>query len=191
MSLKDLQQKTKARRVLGIDASTASVAFCLIEDGKIVKIGKLPIVGATIYDKVRDAGIRAKALKLVTNPDYVAVEQAIMVRSADAGLKIAMIVGAILTNLLDKKTDVVTLTPIQWQSYIGNNNFTKAMKEEVRAKYPGKGDAFIKTKIREIRKQKTMDFFKKFGIDTDDNDIGDAMGIAYYAYKEKVKHETA
>lgn len=179
-------KKVKAKRVLGIDASTASVAFCLIEDGKIVKIGKLPIDGATIYDKIRDAGIRAKALKQLTNPDYVAVEQAIMVRSADAGLKIAMIVGALLTNLLDKKSEVVTLTPIQWQSYIGNNNFTKAMKEEIKSQYPGKGDAFIKARIRDIRKQKTMDYFKKYGVDTDDNDVGDAMGIAYYAYKVKV-----
>ena len=186
MSLQDLK-KVKVKRVLGIDASTASVAFCLIEDGKIVKIGKLPIVGATIYDKIKDAGEKAKSIKKLTSPEYVAVEQAIMVRSPDAGLKIAMIVGALLANLLDKTTEVVTLTPIQWQSYIGNNNFTKAMKEEVRAKYPGKGDAFIKTRIREIRKQKTMDFFKKFGIQIDDNDVGDACGIAYYAYKEKVK----
>jgi L-cysteine desulfidase len=110
-----------------------------------------------------------------------------MVRSADAGLKIAMIVGALLASILDKNTEVVTLTPIQWQSYIKNNNFTKAMKEEVKAQYPGKGDAFIKARIREIRKQKTMDFFKNFGVETDDNDIGDAMGIAYYAYKEKVR----
>ena len=184
--LQDLT-KVRAKRVLGIDASTASVAFCLIEDGKIVKIGKLPIVGATIYDKIRDAGIKAKAIKQVTNPQYVAIEQAIMVRSADAGLKIAMVVGALLANILDKKTEVVTLTPIQWQSYIKNNNFTKAMKEEIKNQYPGKGDAFIKARIRDIRKQKTMDFFKQFGVIVDDNDIGDAMGIAYYAYKEKVK----
>jgi Holliday junction resolvasome RuvABC endonuclease subunit len=181
MSLQELK-KVKAKRVLGIDASTASVAFCLIEDGKIVKIGKLPITGATIYDKIKDAGEKAKSIKKLTNPEYVAVEQAIMVRSADAGLKIAMIVGALLANLLDKTTEVVTLTPIQWQSYI-----TKAMKEEIKAKYPGKGDAFVKTRIREIRKQKTMDFFKKFGVEVDDNDVGDACGIAYYAYKEKVK----
>jgi len=184
--LQDLK-RVEAKRVLGIDASTASVAFCLIEDGKIVKIGKLPIVGATIYDKIKDAGQKAKAIKKVTNPDYVAIEQAIMVRSADAGLKIAMVVGALLASILDSNTKVVTLTPIQWQSYIGNNNFTKAMKEEIKAQYPGKGEAFIKARIRDIRKQKTMDFFKKFGVEVDDNDVGDAMGIAYYAYKEKVK----
>ena len=186
MSLATLK-KVKAKRILGIDASTASVAFCLIDDGKIISFGKLPVVGVTIYDKIKDAGEKAKALKKVTKPEYIAIEQAIMVRSADAGLKIAMIVGALLSNLLDKKTEVVTLTPIQWQSYIGNNNFTKAMKEEVKAKYPDKGDAFIKARIRDIRKQKTMDFFKKFGVEVDDNDVGDACGIAYYAYKEKVK----
>lgn len=186
MSLAELK-RTNAKRVLGIDASTASVAFCLIEDGKIVKVGKLPVVGMTIYDKIKDAGTKAKALKKITSPDYVAIEQAIMVKSADAGLKIAMVVGALLTNLLDKKTEVVTITPIQWQSYIGNNNFTKAMKEEVKAQYPGKGDAFIKARIRDIRKQKTMDFFKKYGVKIEDNDVGDACGIAYYVYKNRVK----
>lgn len=186
MSLAQLK-KTKAKKVLGIDASTASIAFCLIEDGKITKIGKLPIVGATIYDKIKDASVKSKALKKLTSPEYVAVEQAIMVRSADAGLKIAMIVGAILSVLLDKKTEVVTLTPIQWQSYIGNNNFTKDMKEQVKSQYPDKGEAFIKARIRDIRKQKTMDFFKKYGVEVDDNDVGDACGIAYYAYKMKVE----
>lgn len=186
MSFKDLI-KRNAKRVLGIDASTASVAFCLIEEGKITKVGKLPIEGMTIYDKVKDAGTKAKALKKITGADYIAIEQAIMVKSADAGLKIAMIVGALLTNLLDKKTEVVTITPIQWQSYIGNNNFTKAMKQEVQDKYPGKGDAFIKARIRDIRKQKTMDFFAKYGVELDDNDVGDACGIAYYVYKNRVK----
>lgn len=186
MSLVGLR-KVKAKKVLGIDASTASVAFCLIEDGKITKIGKMPIEGMTIYDKVKDAGTKAKALKKITNAEYIAIEQAIMVRSADAGLKIAMIVGALLTNLLDKETEVVTITPIQWQSFIGNKNFTKADKEAVKRQHPGKGDAFIKSEIRKIRKQKTMDFFKKFGISVDDNDIGDACGIAYYVYKNKVK----
>jgi Holliday junction resolvasome RuvABC endonuclease subunit len=186
MSLSDLR-KSQARKVLGIDASTASVAFCLIEDGKITKIGKLPIEGMTIYDKIKDAGTKAKALKKVTGAEYIAIEQAIMVRSADAGLKIAMIVGALLTNLLDKNTEVVTITPIQWQSFIGNNNFTKAMKEEMKSLHPGKGEAFIKARIRDVRKQKTMDFFKKYGVEVDDNDVGDACGIAYYVYKNRVK----
>jgi Holliday junction resolvasome RuvABC endonuclease subunit len=178
-------QKQKADRVLGIDASTASVAFCLFEDGVPVKMGKLPIVGATIYDKIKDANTKAKVIANVCKADYVAVESAIMVRSADAGLKIAMIVGAILSVILKPETQVVTVAPISWQSFIGNKNFTKAEKLQVEKDFPGKSAAWYKNKIREIRKQRTMDFFNnKFNTSISDNDVGDACGISYYAYKK-------
>lgn len=176
--------KQKADRVLGIDASTASVAFCLFEDGTPVLMGKLPILGSDIYDKIKDANNKAKAIAKLCNPDYVAVESAIMVKSPDAGIKIAMVVGAILSVILKPETKVVTVAPISWQSYIGNNNFTKAQKLEVQNQFPGKSVTWYKSKIREIRKQKTMDFFNhKFDTSISDNDVGDAVGIAYYAYK--------
>ena len=176
--------KQKADRVLGIDASTASVAFCLFEDGTPVLMGKLPILGSDIYDKIKDANNKAKAIAKLCNPDYVTVESAIMVKSPDAGIKIAMVVGAILSVILKPETKVVTVAPISWQSYIGNNNFTKAQKLEIQNQFPGKSVTWYKSKIREIRKQKTMDFFNdKFGTSISDNDVGDATGIAYYAYK--------
>lgn len=177
-------QKQKADRVLGIDASTASVAFCLFENGIPLKMGKLPIVGANIYDKIKDANNKAKIIAQICDPEYVAVESAIMVKSADAGIKIAMIVGAILSVILKPQTQVVTVAPISWQSYIGNKNFTKIQKLDVEKEFPGKSAAWYKNKIREKRKQFTMDFFNdKFKILISDNDVGDATGIAYYAYK--------
>ena len=107
-----------------------------------------------------------------------------MVKSADAGIKIAMIVGAILSVILKPETKVVTVAPISWQSYIGNKNFTKIQKLDVEKEFPGKSAAWYKNKIREKRKQFTMDFFNdKFKISISDNDVGDATGIAYYAYK--------
>lgn len=183
MQLSSLQ-KQRANKVLGIDASTASVAFCLFEDGVPTKMGKLPIVGANIYDKVKDASTKAKVIAKLCDPDYVAVEAAIMVKSPDAGIKIAMVVGAILSIILKPETKVITVAPIQWQSYIGNKNFTKAQKLEVENEFPGKSVAWYKNKVREIRKQKTMTFFNdKFGTSITDNDVGDANGIAYFAYK--------
>ena len=89
MSLATLK-KQQANKILGIDASTASVAFCLFEDGEPKKFGKLPVVGADIYEKVKDANVKAKIISSLVNPDYVAIESAIMVKSADAGIKIAM-----------------------------------------------------------------------------------------------------
>jgi Holliday junction resolvasome RuvABC endonuclease subunit len=184
MSLAILK-KSSAHKVLGIDASTASLAFCLFENDKPVKFGKMPIVGADIYDKVKDAHRKSEAIASLVDPDYVAVESAIMVRSADAGLKIAMIVGASLAALLKPETKVITVAPIQWQSFIGNNNPTKADKANIRLEFPDKTDSWYKSKIRENRKQKTMDYFNnKFGINVTDNDTGDAIGISYYAYNK-------
>ena len=50
MTLADLV-KTKARKVLGIDASTNSVAFCLMDNNIPQKWGKIEFTGASIYDK--------------------------------------------------------------------------------------------------------------------------------------------
>ena len=47
--------KTKANRVLGIDASTNSIAFCLMEDDVPLKWGKINLVGEDIYEKIHDA----------------------------------------------------------------------------------------------------------------------------------------
>jgi hypothetical protein len=79
---------------------------------------------------------------------------------------------------------VVTVAPVSWQSHIGNKNFTNAEKMQVQKDFPGKSASWYKNKIREIRKQRTMNFFNdKFGTSISDNDVGDATGIAYYAYK--------
>ena len=184
MSLATLK-KHHANKVLGIDASTASIAFCLVEDGKPTRMGKLPITGSDIYEKVRDANIKSEALSKLVSPDYVAIESAIMVRSADAGLKIAMIVGASLSAILRPETKVITVAPVQWQSFIGNKNPTKADKLAIQEEFPGKSATWYKSTIRDRRKQKTMDYFiNKFGIEVTDNDVGDAIGIAYYAFNK-------
>ena len=178
-------KRTQASKVLGIDASTASLAFCLFEGGKPTNFGKMPIVGSDIYEKIKDARVKSEAIASLVSPDYVAIESAIMVRSADAGIKIAMIVGASLSAILKPETKVITVVPTQWQSYIGNKNPTKADKEAIRMEFPGKTDSWYKTKLRENRKQKTMDYFiDKFGVDVTDNDVGDAIGISFYAYNK-------
>lgn len=80
-------------------------------------------------------------------------------------------------------TKVVTVIPTTWQNYIGNKTFKKEDKLKLKAEFPGKSDTWYSNKIREIRKQRTLDFVNdKFKIHLEDNDVGDAIGIAYYAY---------
>ncbi len=54
--------KTKASRVLGIDASTNSFAFCLMENDKPLKWGKIEFAGADIYEKIYDAKLKMHAM---------------------------------------------------------------------------------------------------------------------------------
>ena len=72
--------KTKANRVLGIDASTNSIAFCLMEDDVPLKWGKINLVGEDIYEKIHDAKNKMAMMLDELKSDYIAVEGAILVR---------------------------------------------------------------------------------------------------------------
>lgn len=183
--------KQPPRKILGIDASTNSFAFCILDNGKPATWGEVNFSGATVYDRILDAKQKIKALKYMGtfDVDVMALEAAVMVRSAATGLKMAYVFGAIIGELIDDELKISEVHPIEWQSYIGNKNFTKAEKQQVKDANKDKSDSWIKNKIREMRKQKTMDFAATLGVITDNNNVGDAVGIAWFAYN-KVKNET-
>lgn len=188
MSLAKLA-RPKANTVLGIDSSTNSFAFCVF-NGSPVSWGKISFSGTTIYDKIVDAHKKTEAIKDLINVDYVCIESAIMVRSQDVAIKMAMIVGAVVSALAYKKEMIVTVPPSAWQPYIGNKNFTKIEKDQLKLDFPGKSDVWYRNKSRDIRKQRTIAFFNnKFNIGVSDHDVADSMGIAYYAYNKLVNNE--
>jgi Holliday junction resolvasome RuvABC endonuclease subunit len=167
---------------MGIDASTQSLAFAVFKDRELVKYGKINFSGNSSYDRLADSQSKIIALADDFDVDYIAIEKAIMVRSTDTAIKLGMAIGVIIASVLHKGTEVVEVAPISWQSYIGNNNYTKAKKGEVKRANPGKSDSWIRNEIRERRKQYTIDYCnKKFKISNDDNDVSDAIGIGWYA----------
>ncbi len=188
MSLAKLA-KPKADTVLGIDLSTNSFAFCVF-NGEPIRWGKIEFKGVTIYDKIVDAHKKTEASKKIIEVDYICIESAIMVRSQDVAIKMAMVVGAVVSALADHKDMIVTVPPSAWQPYIGNKNFSKAEKEQLKLEFPGKSDVWYRNKSRDIRKQRTMNFFnERYGVNVSDHDVADAMGIAYYAYNKLVNNE--
>lgn len=169
------------RRVLGIDTSTNALAFCVITDGKPEAWGKIDLKGPDIYARVLEANKKASAILTLWDIDYVVVEKAIMGASPDGSLKIAMIVGSTLAAILKDKTKVITVAPVSWQSFIGNKLLTKAEKQAIADLYPGRSVSYHKTKQREFRKQRTIDWVQnEYGIPITDNDVSDAIGIAYW-----------
>ena len=183
MKLADLV-KTKANRVLGIDASTNSVAFCLMENDKPLKWGKINLVGSDIYEKIYDAKKKMHVMLDELKADYIAVEGAILVRSPDAVIKLSYVYGVVIAELMSTGASVITISPSSWQAYIGNKNPTKDEKQAIRVKNPGYADSWYKAQLRNMRKQRTVDYFNnKYGILLNDFDVADSFGIAHYANK--------
>ena len=180
--------KTKAHKVLGIDASTNSVAFCLMDNGTPIKWGKIEFVGSDIYEKIYDAKVKVHAMLNELKADYIAVEGAVLVRSPDAVIKLSYVYGVVIAELMSTGSKVTTISPTAWQAFIGNKNPTKAEKEKLRAENPGYADSWYKNKMRNIRKQRTVNWVKdKFDINLTDFDVADSFGISYYASMELTK----
>ena len=176
--------KTKAHRVLGIDASTNSIAFCLMENDQPLKWGKVNLVGSDIYEKIYDAKRKMNVMLKELKSDYIVVEGAILVRSPDAVIKLSYVYGVVIAELMSTGAKVITISPTSWQAYIGNKNPTKEEKAEIRLKHPGYADSWYKNQIRNMRKQRTVDYFNsKYGLSLDDFDVADSFGIAHYTNK--------
>ena len=176
--------KTKANRVLGIDASTNSIAFCLLENNKPIKWGKINLTGNDIYEKIYDAKCKTFAMIDELKSDYIAIEGAILVKSADAVIKLSYVYGVVIAELMSTGSSVITVSPSSWQAHIGNKNPTKWEKDKLRSENPGYADSWYKNKMREIRKQRTVDYFnKKYNLRLEDFDVADSFGIAHYANK--------
>ena len=174
--------KTKANRVLGIDASTNSIAFCLMEGDVPLKWGKINLVGEDIYEKIYDAKNKMAMMLDELNSDYIVVEGAILVRSPDAVIKLSYVYGVVIAELMSTGAKVITISPSAWQAYIGNKNPTKDEKSAIRLANPGYADSWYKNQLRNMRKQRTVDYFnKKYSLQISDFDVADSFGIAHYS----------
>ena len=183
MTLASLK-KTQANRVLGIDASTNSIAFCLMENDVPLKWGKINLAGNDIYEKIYDAKRKMGVMLDELKSDYIVVEGAILVRSPDAVIKLSYVYGVVIAELMSTGAKVITISPTAWQAYIGNKNPTKDEKSAVRVKNPGYADSWYKTQLRNMRKQRTVDYFNdKYKLSLEDFDVADSFGIAHYANK--------
>lgn len=183
MKLADLA-KTPATRVMGIDCSTHSLAFAIFDKEKPVRCGEIMFEGATLYERLHDAHSKVPQLVKagILRADYVAFEGAIMVNNnVQTGIHLAYVYGNVMGALMHDGMQVVNVGPITWQSYIGNPNLKAFEKAAIRAATPGKSDNWYKNAGREFRKQRTLKFSKQFfDIHTGSDNVGDAVGIAYY-----------
>lgn len=175
--------KVKAKRVIGIDCSTNSLAFAVFEGETPIKCGEVFFKGKTVFDRLSDAKAITKGLveNGTLQADYIAIESAIMVRNIQTAIDLAYVYGAVIGELMASNPEVHKVAPISWQSGIGNPNLKKAEKDQLQKDNPGKSKTWYSNKGREMRKQRTLDIAKGFfTIPGDSDNVGDAVGLALY-----------
>lgn len=179
--------KPKAGKVMGIDASTHTLAFAIVEGDKLLQVGEIDLQGDTFYERLIDCRTKADVILSRFSVDYISIEKAVAVKSPDTALKLGMIVGVVITSLATNSTKVQEIAPITWQSYIGNPNIIGKAKKDIIAQHPLKSKSWISSHIRELRKQRTKDWvLKKYGVKEDSDNVADAVGIATFTVEQLV-----
>jgi Holliday junction resolvasome RuvABC endonuclease subunit len=196
MGIYDNIKKPKVTRTLGIDCSTKSLAYACFEGDTPLYCGEIFFEGSNVFARLNDA--RAKTQAILDSPDmlgvdgfradYVAIEAAIAVKNVKTAIVLAYVYGAVMGVLMQNGAEVVEVPPITWQSAIGNPNLKTFEKEKIKADNPGKSKSWYQNAGRQLRKARTLEFAKKyFNIPSDSDNIGDAVGVAWYAANKLTK----
>jgi len=181
MAIKNLIKTEDVRTVMGVDASSTSIAFSYFDGNKLKRWGKVYVDGSNNYEKSADAYSKFSALCAASSPHLVVIESSVYVNNNKVMRQLSMMMGALAAAAINAGCKVNEVPPITWQSYIGNKNFTKAEKEQMRSQNPGATDSGFKDIMRQERKARTIAFAKSnFDVTVDDNDVADAIGVGFY-----------
>lgn len=171
------------KRVLGLDSSTNSLAYAILDDGRLISYGEIVYSGVTLHDRLLDANLKIEKWAAKVDVDKVFIEETVTVRSANTGIKMALFASVPISIFLKQGKEVKTIVPITWQSYIGNKVLTAIEKKSFKVENPGKTMSWYQSRFRSIRKKKTADWVKDtFGVDIKSDNVTDAIGIAWTGY---------
>lgn len=181
-------RKVNTNRIVGIDCSTQSLAYGVIENGKLVEWDEIQFTGRNIYERLLDARHKTDVLANQLNVNHVAIEAAVMVRSIKVAIKMAYVFGAVMGSLLNKNIQVHEVAPLTWQSFIGNKTLTRLEKAGIKNMHPGKSKSWYTNSYRELRKDRTRQWVHNtFGQQIESDNITDSIGLAWFAWNKLVK----
>jgi hypothetical protein len=170
--------------ICAIDASTNNIAFAFYTNKKLDRYGKINLQGNNIYQKTIDATAKTRAFfNQCKNLDAVVIEHTVFMNSPKTAADLALVQGAIIggIGLAGIKT-IGRVSPITWQSFLGNKKLTKEEQFQIKSVNPNKSISWYKAYEREFRKKRTI---KLLEIIYDkkilDYDVADAAGIGHWS----------
>lgn len=171
--------------VLGIDASTNSVAYSLMNKDGLVKYGEIDFEGGNVFERLADAQSKISKIKKELKADTVVIESAVYVQNKKTVILLAYAFGAILSAIVHKGSKVEELSPTEWQFAIGNKVLTKAEKEAIHEEHPDRSKSWYSAKYRETRKGRTMKWVKdNYDVDAPTDNVSDAIAISHVGWNK-------
>jgi Holliday junction resolvasome RuvABC endonuclease subunit len=172
--------------ICSIDASTNSLAFALFDTKQkaLGTVGKINFEGKDTYEKVMDAGKKVKAFfDHYGGFEAIIIEHTVFMNSPRTVADLALVQGGILAAFWESGVkEIASVSPITWQSYIGNKKITKEEKLLIKSKNPDKSVSWLKSYERNLRKERTIKFINmNYDKTINDNDVADACGIGHWA----------
>lgn len=172
------------KKVIGIDASTHTLAFCYMVDGvprewgeinysdsnnQFVRLGSVDQRAGIVVDRYKDV-------------DLVVIEAPVKMRNIRVAISLAYSYGIVAAKFASAGVEVKDVSPIVWQRHIGNPPLSMAEKKNIREDNPNRTKSWYYNESRRIRKQRTIDWVQStYGIDARNDNIADAIAVAYFA----------
>jgi Holliday junction resolvasome RuvABC endonuclease subunit len=181
-----LFNRTKGKRILGIDHSTVCLAYSLCVDGEIEYWKEVPLVGKDVFERLGDLNLKLQQIFENESIDIIAIEKTARVNSLDTAIKLGFVAGTIISYFSSRGIKVFEVPALSWQAATCKPTVTRIEMAAFKKKNPGKSVSWYRSEARKIRKQRIMDWVNKtFNIDAP-SDASDAISISYYAFKKLV-----
>lgn len=144
-------------KILGLDTSTTSTGYCVMEDNKILAYGVIkPKKSLDVIDRIIYIEKEIKELIIAKEVEYVCIEELSSMRGASTTKVLATLQGHLEVELRKKEMLVTKCRPSQWRK--------------------GK----VKGRTRQELKSSAIEYIKnKYNLEVND-DEADAICIAEY-----------
>ena len=144
-------------KILGLDTSTTSTGYCVMEDNKILAYGVIkPKKSLDVIDRIIYIENEIKSIIKAKSVEYVCIEDLVSFRNAYATKGLAGLLMHIQIELRKRDMLVITVRPSEWRKGI------------------------VKGRIRQELKSSAIEYIKnKYDLEVND-DEADAICIAEY-----------
>ena len=131
-------------KILGLDTSTTSTGYCVMEDGKILAYGVIkPPKAFDVIDRIIYIEDEIKSIIKAKKVEYVCIEDLVYFRNAYSTKGLAGLLMHIQIELRKKDMLVVTVRPTEWRKGIIKGRTRKEQKDSAMRYVLEKYDLYV------------------------------------------------